>query len=152
MSRASLKKRAADVDRRESDETRQRGGVQVRLLICDLCRSVWPTERDEAHGGSRSDGEPCAYRFPGGRVCRGTVHPMTGRWGYVRPKAFEWVEARRAWETVLDLPVGTRDLAVVRKRYRELAKVHHPDAGGDHAKMVELNDAYLQALSELGQP
>lgn len=153
MTWRALKKRAQEVAGRSSDETRQRGGVALRLLICDLCRAVWPTERDEAHGGSRSDGEPCAYRFPGGKICRGTVHPMTGRWSYTPPrKPFEWVEARRAWETVLGLPTGTRDLAVVRKRYRELAKTHHPDAGGDHMKMVELNDAYLQALSELGQP
>jgi hypothetical protein len=136
------------------DELRQRGGVQLRLLICGTCRTVWPTERDEAHGGSRSDGEPCAYRWRDGRVCDGTVHPMYGQRPNGQPAAGGNSGAAYSggWCKVLGVPWGTRDLALVRKRYRELAKAAHPDVGGDHAQMVELNEAYRQALSELGQP
>lgn len=134
-------------------ELQKRGGVQVRLLICDTCRAVWPTERDEAHGGSRSDGEPCAYRWKGGKVCMGTVHPVTGR---PPPSPFgQWWHAEQVaaysgvWCDTLGVPRGTVDLALVRKRYRELAKERHPDVGGSHEAMQELNEAYRRALAEI---
>lgn len=31
---------------------------------------------------------------------------------------------------------------IVRAAYRALAHVHHPDSGGDHSRMVEINRAY----------
>jgi len=34
----------------------------------------------------------------------------------------------------------------IKGRYRELAKEHHPDLGGDTATMQAINAAYLQAL------
>lgn len=143
---------------RPSADVKQRGGIAFRLLTCDTCRACWPTERDERHGGSRQDGEPCAYRWPTGKVCKGTVHPM----GWVHPPAEDepWAPRpaaqRRAytgnWCAALGLKPGTLDLALVRKAYRRLAKLAHPDAGGSHAAMVALNEAYRQALAELGQP
>lgn len=131
-----------------------RHGIAFRLLICNRCRAVWPTERDPTHGGSRLDGEPCAYRW-GDAVCDGTVGPLHGRraadaWSY-EP------EARAAysgsWCEVLGVPWGTTDLALVRTRYRSLSKERHPDAPrGSHAAMLALNLAYQKALAELGQP
>ncbi|CAN7339878.1 hypothetical protein LJR074_001930 [Acidovorax sp. LjRoot74] len=53
----------------------------------------------------------------------------------------------RDWQVVLDLmdmPEPTAD--DVRKAYRRLAAVHHPDRGGDPAKMAELNQARDEAL------
>ena len=41
----------------------------------------------------------------------------------------------------LDLP-PVADLAAVKKRFRELAKLHHPDTGGDAAKFIELMQSY----------
>ena len=35
--------------------------------------------------------------------------------------------------------------------YRELAKIHHPDRGGSHDRMTEINQARAQALEELGR-
>ena len=40
-------------------------------------------------------------------------------------------------------------LAEVRIRYRELAKLYHPDAGGSHADFLALQQAYEQVLEYL---
>lgn len=140
---------------------RARGGIEVRILKCDICDAVWPTERDEAHGGSRLDGEPCAYRWPDGRVCMGHVRPL----GYVPPQGWDaeeaprrsravgaWAEGDGRWRKVLGVDASCRSLAAVRKAYRARAVKVHPDAGGSHAEMVALNEAYADALAELGQP
>jgi len=37
--------------------------------------------------------------------------------------------------------------ATIRERYRELARTHHPDAGGSDAMMSRLNAAYEQVLA-----
>lgn len=55
--------------------------------------------------------------------------------------------AGKDWQVVLelqDLLLPTAD--DVRKAYRRLAAVHHPDRGGDPAKMAELNRARDEAL------
>ena len=128
-------------------------GMAVRLLLCDRCHAVWPTERDDSHGGARLDGEPCAYVWEG-QVCDGRVGPMFGQ----RPRD-AWEPPRPAqapysglWCETLGLPRGCVDIALVRRTYRRLCKLRHPDAGGSHALMVALNLAYTLALSELGQP
>ena len=36
--------------------------------------------------------------------------------------------------------------AEVKKRFRELAKIHHPDHGGDNEKMAELIDIYNKLI------
>lgn len=38
----------------------------------------------------------------------------------------------------------------VRRRYRELAKTHHPDAGGNAATFAAITEAYTRALAEVG--
>ena len=40
-------------------------------------------------------------------------------------------------------------LAEVRARYRELAKLYHPDAGGSHADFLALQQAYEQVIEYL---
>jgi hypothetical protein len=54
----------------------------------------------------------------------------------------------KPWREVLGLsgPVG---IDAVRARVRELARVHHPDAGGSDARMAEINAASEAALREL---
>ncbi|XXQ53869.1 J domain-containing protein [Xenophilus aerolatus] len=54
----------------------------------------------------------------------------------------------RPWWEVLDVP-QTADAAEVQRAYRSLAAAHHPDRGGDAAKMAELNAARDAALREL---
>ncbi|HZZ54786.1 MAG TPA: J domain-containing protein [Trebonia sp.] len=147
------------VDRALPWELRKSSGLAFRLLICDRCRAVWPTERDDAHGGSRSDGEPCAYAYAGS-TCKGRVWPLNGVFpdqGQERPRPRprapgEWQVGDNRWRAALGLAPGERDLGKVRRRYRELAKQHHPDHGGDAAKMAAINEAYTDALAELGQP
>jgi hypothetical protein len=44
------------------------------------------------------------------------------------------------------------DADEIRRRYRELAKICHPDAGGDPASFIRLQQAYKQLLEELSNP
>ena len=41
------------------------------------------------------------------------------------------------------------NLADVRTQYRELAKLYHPDAGGQHADFLALQQAYEQVVKYL---
>lgn len=77
----------------------------------------------------------------------GTVHPVGTR-PHAESLPFA-VAYSGLWCETLGVPRGTVDLALVRKRYRELAKQHHPDVGGSHQKMQEVNEAYRRALAEI---
>lgn len=60
--------------------------------------------------------------------------------------------AQRPWKDVLGLAGGVRiDAEIVERSYRHLAKVRHPDCGGSHEAMAELNAARDQALRELAR-
>lgn len=49
------------------------------------------------------------------------------------------------WAKVLGLPkTATKDQ--IKSKYRTLAKVHHPDAGGDPKKFAEITKAYEEAI------
>ncbi len=56
---------------------------------------------------------------------------------------------KRSWAEVLDVPPHAPTDAI-RARYRELAREHHPDRGGDAARMTEVNAAYQAAMRERG--
>lgn len=64
-------------------------------------------------------------------------------------------ERLRAWLRSLDTTDPWRELgvspldpeSVIRERYRELARLHHPDRGGDPIKMQRLNEAYERVLT-----
>jgi hypothetical protein len=82
--------------------------------------------------------------------------------GTMLEKAFEGFAAlpapgaRRPWRAVLgmstDLPAATgrRVLMEAEANYRRLAKDAHPDNGGSHERMAELNAAIAEARKELG--
>lgn len=55
--------------------------------------------------------------------------------------------ARRTWRDVFGTGVTNRDQ--LNAIYRRLAAAHHPDRGGDPAKMAELNVAREEALKEI---
>ncbi len=55
---------------------------------------------------------------------------------------------KKPWREVLGFPDGPAYSDDVDSRYRELSKLHHPDVGGDAVRMVEINDAYSEALKE----
>jgi hypothetical protein len=57
---------------------------------------------------------------------------------------------KRPWREVLGyIPHAIVTADMLRSRYRELASLHHPDRGGDPAKMAELNAARDEALKEI---
>lgn len=56
--------------------------------------------------------------------------------------------ARRSWREVFGYDVDGREALTL--RYREMARVSHPDNGGSHDAMTELNAAYEDAKREFG--
>lgn len=57
--------------------------------------------------------------------------------------------ARRTWRQVFGLyPNVTPSLDALATLYRKLAAEHHPDRGGSHGLMAELNVAYEEAKKE----
>jgi hypothetical protein len=59
--------------------------------------------------------------------------------------------AARHWRVVLELS-GPSSAADVRRAYRRLALLRHPDRGGTDAAFHELTQAYNAALREVGSP
>jgi hypothetical protein len=53
------------------------------------------------------------------------------------------------WD-VLGIP-PTKDEDAIMARFRWLAKLHHPDNGGDHARMTEIIEARDQAMERIHQ-
>ena len=58
--------------------------------------------------------------------------------------------SKRSWREVLGMSGRCRDPAEINARWKTLAAQHHPDKGGDPAKMAEINAARDEALKELG--
>jgi hypothetical protein len=59
---------------------------------------------------------------------------------------------QRTWREVMELPPSVPlTMAYLKDRYRNLASIRHPDKGGSHEGMVELNAAYEQAQKEIGR-
>lgn len=89
------------------------------------------------------------------RAIAKTVEAMRGmqRWGakhMIRAmfQGFTAIAPPNDWRTVLGLD-GAVTTEQVRAKQRELALRHHPDRGGDAARMAEINDAADRALREL---
>ncbi|MBW9102893.1 hypothetical protein [Paraburkholderia phenoliruptrix] len=57
--------------------------------------------------------------------------------------------APRTWREVIGVPASVRDMPSVRIAFRRRAAELHPDKGGSHAAMVELNLAFAAAEKEL---
>lgn len=58
--------------------------------------------------------------------------------------------AARSWREVMTFGESTPTREQLRQRYRELARVRHPDKGGSDAAMSELNVAMTEAEKEIG--
>lgn len=56
-----------------------------------------------------------------------------------------------SWFTVLEFDTPPREWAVIELRYKSLARVHHPDAGGNTETMAKINTAYDTAREEFGK-
>jgi len=57
--------------------------------------------------------------------------------------------AARTWREVIGVPASVRDMPSVRIAYRRRASELHPDKGGSHGAMTELNLALAAAEKEL---
>lgn len=58
---------------------------------------------------------------------------------------------KRTWREVMGFAQGELvDAQMLRFRYRKLASDRHPDKGGSHEEMTELNAALLEAKLEIG--
>jgi hypothetical protein len=58
--------------------------------------------------------------------------------------------SKSSWRETLGFSTGMDvSVASVEARFKELAKVHHPDAGGDTARFQEISEAYRNARIEL---
>lgn len=58
---------------------------------------------------------------------------------------------KRTWREVFGIQAGAVVSAdTVKAIYRRLAAEHHPDRGGSHALMAELNQAYEESRREVG--
>jgi len=57
----------------------------------------------------------------------------------------------RSWREVMTFGESTPTREQLRQRYRDLARVRHPDRGGSDAAMSELNVALRQAEEEIGR-
>lgn len=63
---------------------------------------------------------------------------------------FTALPAPNTWRDILGYEYSwTGDLETVRQDFRKMAIKHHPDNGGSHAKMAELNWAWEEAQKEL---
>lgn len=73
------------------------------------------------------------------------------RWGVADLRTafsgFRMIDAGPPWWRVLGFDGPTADPGVIRSRFHELARRHHPDAGGSTAKMAELSAAYETGLA-----
>jgi len=57
-------------------------------------------------------------------------------------------EARKIFGLSLE-GMKTMDKKTLTRKFRKLARKHHPDKGGDHEKFVEINEAYQALLEKL---
>jgi len=76
------------------------------------------------------------------RIFLGGPAPLYGQGGITIPRHLQ------AEYRLLQLPAEA-NLADVRRQYRELAKLYHPDAGGDHTDFLALQQAYEQVVEYL---
>lgn len=79
------------------------------------------------------------------------------RWGvgslaqaFAGYKALTAMGERPPWWRVLGFATEPRDLGAVERRWRELIREHHPDAGGNQDQAADVNAAMSEARRVLG--
>ena len=69
-------------------------------------------------------------------------------------KALPDLNSEISWRDIFNMPqdkypgFGEITLSILKERYRESVKIHHPDKGGDPAEFDHVQKAYEQALRE----
>jgi hypothetical protein len=76
------------------------------------------------------------------------------RWGVADVRrafaGFRALPAPAPWWRVLGLEAPPSSAAALKAQFRRLARSHHPDVGGNEARMAEIGEAYARGLAELG--
>lgn len=110
--------------------------------VCPQCRTRLASAYDEVlRAGAAA------------RVRREAPRRSGPDWSTILARAEAWharLDATCPYQT-LGLPPSA-DLKTVRARYRELAGRHHPDHGGDPARMRTVIDAYEEIRGRLAAP
>jgi len=70
---------------------------------------------------------------------------MNEYWTCVYNELFKDKAIRAAGILKFDLPYDA-DEQTIKKRFRELAKLYHPDAGGDAEQFLDLMDTYKSLM------
>lgn len=123
----------------------QQGRYELEIFCLEI--RLWPYRPDELQSEGLVEADPLREYY----LDLNNLHEidaaevrrlLTGFFGRL-----EAYEQRRDAYKVLGLEEGA-SLQVVRRRYRVLAKKHHPDRGGDSEKFQEVEHA-MQLLSRL---
>jgi hypothetical protein len=111
-----------------------------RVVACDRWKRIWENMRaigltlEALRGLERWGASGVLERaFQGFKVLPGSNDEL----------------AQQGWRQVLGVD-DDGDLVNAEAHYRALSKLHHPDRGGDPARMAQLNAAIAQARRELG--
>ncbi len=64
-------------------------------------------------------------------------------------RALSAVGAKKPWWTVLGFPVPPASVDVIERKRDELARLHHPDRGGNPNQMAEINSAFDEGRQAL---
>ena len=117
--------------------TQRRGKREIpRVLACDR----WSRVRDNIRAlGLSIDALRMLDRSGASQVLERAFQGFTALPG-----------SRRHWRQVLDLTFDGITEVEIREAYRSLARERHPDVGGSHEAMAELNAARDEALKEIG--
>ena len=83
------------------------------------------------------------YSSPLGSLGAG---PIPGRYAQFEPTD---AACRPRWAFVLNVP-ATASFDEIKRAYHALAALNHPDHGGSHEAMVEINKAYDEAIASIG--
>lgn len=114
-----------------------RGDLEPKALPCDH----WHTPRENV----RALGMAFEYMRGLKRCGAGEIQDRAFE-GF---KALPEVSSSRPWWIVLGVERNA-DARYVQGIYRSLAAEHHPDRGGDSARMAEINAAFAQFKAERG--
>jgi len=111
------------------------GGGTVRYFQCPRCQrwvsSMYPEVfAADAKVRARASAEAASRTTTAGS-------------GAFKDRLHQWLKSleRETPYGVLGCEASDPD-AVIRERYRALARAHHPDAGGDEAQMRRVNEAF----------
>lgn len=116
---------------------------------------VWDSFFDLSENGPNGQEKTKKARYGLNALCAMTREQLKAvideYWAYVYGELFQdgIIQGRLLYNREALIQLGLpcdADEAAVKKRFRELAKKHHPDAGGDPARFIELMGLYRKLI------